>query len=88
MIVEKKKIVKSDTNISSFMRGADGLTDDYLPNHMNWTLCMSLQSGQMPSHAVINGCEDVIIHANEIEPFLCYDTVCRQTEMSRSTCFC
>ena len=28
MIVKKKMIVKSDTNISSFLRGADGLTDD------------------------------------------------------------
>ena len=27
MIVEKKMIVKSDTNISSFLWGADGLTD-------------------------------------------------------------
>ena len=28
MIIEKKMIVKDNTNISSFMRGADGLTDD------------------------------------------------------------
>ena len=34
MIIEKKMIVKSDTNISSFLWGADGLTDgrDFLNN--------------------------------------------------------
>ena len=36
MIIEKKIIVKSDTNISSFLWGADGLTDnrDFLNNQL------------------------------------------------------